>query len=145
MIDPEGCKRSVERIPGDLSNDLTKKMHKFKLEYDLKSSEEEASGKALEGFCRENNLNRPAEYNVNKLVLWMVGAIVLEVVLNAFLLVDISGFLPAVAQASLIAIINVAILAWLTSTFWRYKNHVNKSNRFISSLAVPVCIFSICI
>ncbi|MDA8009359.1 MAG: hypothetical protein MPK75_06555 [Alphaproteobacteria bacterium] len=138
-VEPRALIERITAVSRAAKEDLSAMLDKFKNESVIRRSEWHSAQKEYDKFKESNQLGRDADYLAPRsCVGWFAGIIVVESVLNATLLWELTGFLPAVGQTMLITAVNVLFLASLAGLLLRYKNHVSRSARRLVWACIPV-------
>ena len=145
IMEPQAKINGIYEIKNNMEQDLEEEINKFEQEGIIKKSRWQDAEKSYEQFRQDNHLTRSASYSPGQSALILLLVIILEASLNASLLVEFMGGLPAFGQTVLITAVNVVIGAAPIGLLLRYKNVPSRKRwlAFISILIVfPVLVFN---
>lgn len=140
-VEPKALILKIQGIHQAAEMDLTTLLDKFKNESVVIRSEWQNAQKEHYAFRQNNALTHDAEYLAPRsCVLWFASVILVEAALNATLLWDLAGILPAFGQTMLITVVNVLFGASLVGLLFRYNNHVSQSVRRLAWICAPAVL-----
>jgi len=129
----------IEQMPAKAEDALGGELGKFEVESAIRGPKWRQAKEENEQFRNDNQLVRPADYApIKSMVGWFALLIVIESILNASLLWELTGFLLALGQTTLITAVNVLFGAGAMGFCLRYKNHVSLRARWPCLICVPV-------
>lgn len=137
--DQDALKNRIGGMPRKIKAVLDDMLGRFKTESAIEGPKWQHAQESYEKFRRDNNLIRPADYSPAKsIVCWVLSLILIEAALNATLFWELTGFLLAFGQTTLITVVNVVFGAIVLGFFLRCKNHALLRVRWLSLVSVPV-------
>ena len=139
IMEPQAKINGIYEIKNNMKQDLEEEINRFEQEGIIKKSKWQDAEKSYEQFRQENHLTRSASYSPRQSALILLLVIIFEAILNASLLVEFVGGLPAFGQTVLISAVNVVVGAAPVGLLLRYKN-VSSRTRWLACISIPIFI-----
>ncbi len=137
ILEPQAKINGINDVKNNMKQELEDEINNFDQEGIIKKGKWQDAEKSYEQFRQENRLTRSASYSPWQSGIILLSILIVEAALNAFLLIDFVGWLPAFGQTVLITAVNVVIGAAIVGLFWRYKNITSWKLRWLASISVP--------